>query len=179
MPTLAEMLAGEKFGPHSALVEEVFELVAAKRLLQPGEARGHSWEIIRDLEAAWAGALQRLYGPDDKTWFDFCAMHEGRVRGLKYLSDAGRDLAAKLKPPVAKLSTAISAQLDSKHEELWDPIAADLGACVFARAHEGATNAFFEALFAVYQAGGWPCGMTAVWPEGHLIVYLPGEVVAR
>jgi hypothetical protein len=160
------------YGPHTILVDEVVNFAQSGPLLKPvfRELTGHQ---IHDVNEAKMLAWERTYGTEGCSWTDIREREMSVVKGSSYSTENFSPIRAALSDLGRSLNTLIRPRLGPEHRELLDDIAADLNNCAFSRAVLGDQNAFFENLFSIYKAGGWPCGWYGEYPQGRAMVYTP------
>ena len=78
-------------------------------------------------------------------------------------------------------------RVDALHQTLWEPlerhlvrhlpkyeieeIGGDFGTILHERSVYGGRPRFYNRLYAIYRAGGYPCGWEGRYPEGRMVVY--------
>jgi hypothetical protein len=67
----------------------------------------------------------------------------------------------------------LKRRLKRQYWEVIDDILFDMRACADNRAVFGKTDNFYEEVFQIYRAGGWPCGWVGRFPDGVFAVYVP------
>ncbi len=166
------------YGPHASLVQEVIDLVESGKVLRDqSPISDEGVQVITDLQEATQHAWEEeLEG--EMTWADLREREKGNVYAVRYRLQGFESIDDELSKLLDILSAAIQRHLPLEYTDLMDDAVADLHACAFSRAVSGASNPFFERLFAVYRAGGWPCGWSGRYPEGKLVAYQPSLVTS-
>jgi len=163
------------FNEKSEAVDEVVAFVETDQVLaRPFSCEVHDipWatKIILSLED-----VERFRNPDwqnsqikgDMAWLDIQRIDEGKRPHLrdtdiwKYLENISKVLYEHL----------LNQLVPSISEYEMQEIAGFFEHLIFLRTTQGETDCFYEKLFTVYQAGGYPCGWSGSFPEGELIVY--------
>jgi hypothetical protein len=158
---------------HSGLVSEVIGFIRSGPLLRPTSSNLESWHIIRELEDAKGHAWHTPIGQQGYLWTDLRERQMAEVKRVAYNSPDYKEMNEVLIQDMRIITMFARRRLDQQHADLVDDVVSDLFNCAFNRAVNGATG-FFEQLFTAYRAGGWPCGWSGDFPNGHLAVYFPG-----
>lgn len=164
------------YGVHDSLVQEVIDLAESGKILgEQTPVSDEAVQVITDLEEATRHAWEEEIG-GEMTWADLREREKGNVYAARYRLEGFDSVDDKLSKLLDSFSTTIGGNLPKEYADLIDDVVADLHACAFSRAVSGANSPFFERLFAVYRAGGWPCGWSGRYPEGKLVAYQPSLV---
>jgi len=160
-----------RYGIHTEHVEEVLRFAQAGALLVPGTARPIHVTQIDDLAQAKLLAWQEVYGPEELLWSDIRQREMSNIKREAYNSETFTEVRTTLSSLLEELPSVVRRGLSGDHAELLDDVVADLFNCAFSRAFHGPGDGFFERLFAVYRAGGWPCGWDGDYPLGRVVAY--------
>ncbi|WP_145049135.1 hypothetical protein [Lignipirellula cremea] len=165
-----------KFGPYSEEVEQVVDFAKGSDLFAatPNPSAFGDALIVRDFAQAKSLAWEHVYGNDELLWSDIREREMSEVRAIAHTIADFSAYRDNLFPLLQKLTLCIKRKLDGNKTELLDDIAGDLYNCAFNRCVRGSGGScFFESIFVVYRAGGWPCGWDGDYPHGRLAVFLP------
>ncbi|MED0681268.1 hypothetical protein [Aneurinibacillus thermoaerophilus] len=159
-----------KYGPNTALVEEVINFVKSGNLLVPTNKDGalKNVHIIIDFERAKALAWDEEYGWTDRRENEMSKVMEGY-----YETEDLKEYKEELDKLLDTFVMYLRRRLKGMYSEIFDDVVADLYNCAFNRAVNGNDYNFFEQLFEVYRKGGWPCGWQDNHPQGKLTAYFP------
>jgi len=168
-------------GSRSKLVEEVFEFCATGPVVGTGTPEipmPDGVVLVDDLREALRLAWDEFYG--DYTWTDIRELEASRLVAAGNALTPSEWEAVWMPGLEEKWVRGLKKRLPKELHETLDDVMADLSNVARARAFFGATDAFFERLFALYRAGGWPCG----WrdgppPAGTPIVFVPSASTKR
>jgi|SRR3569833_226730 len=161
------------YGKNTTLVNEIIDFVKAGRLLKPVKYLLTHIVAIRDLEKARDMAMKQTYGVDEYLWTDIREIEMSRVKGVGYALEDFSDPRKELSENIKFFTSCLRHSLDESYRDLLDDIVSDLYSCAFARAVQGETPGFFEILFEIYKAGGWPCGWRGNYPQGNVVGFFP------
>lgn len=164
-----------QYGPNTDVVQEVIEYVRTGPLFAPQEHSdfGSSCSLLRDFEEAKALAWNIPFRDIKWTWTDIRENEMAEVRGVRYQIDGFDEYRDSLRDLLQVFTRYVKRRLQHKYSAVLDDVVADLYNCAFTRAVYGVREDFFERLFVVYRAGGWPCGWDGEYPDGRLVVYIP------
>jgi hypothetical protein len=168
-----------QFGEHTKAVEVVLDFVRTGQICHCRDAKNlpmHSW--VRDLEKAMACAWETPYGSGESgyLWTDIRENEVGRIKGIARSMGNLPAIRASLSEVSNELFGIIGKGLPERLHPLRDDIFADLSHILLSRAVQGATDVFFEEMFSIYQAGGWPCGWVGDYPMGSVLAYCPCDI---
>lgn len=179
----------------TASVEEVVTLARSGRILQGLlGALQDEMLVVRSVRRAAAYALLgEIPGTDPDaeydaeedegalSWFDIRSLEASQIRKLAYEYPDYREMRTPFKRQLSEdIDRPIHKRLpmsygpDPDHLiDFRDEVSSDLVHCAEARAlTDGTGLPFWERLFEVYKAGGFPCGWYGKYPDGTLIVYV-------
>ncbi|MFC1757909.1 hypothetical protein ACFL2H_03965 [Planctomycetota bacterium] len=165
-----------EFGKYSVAVDEVVKLVLRNTLLvnEFEERRaGTNVNIIQSMDD-----VDRYRDPDsadaeitgDHNWVDIKRSDEERFASIPELEDEYWPTYEALTGQIHSLVKQQLSNVISEYEI--EEIGGDFGAIAYQRARMGiVSDSFYETLFAVYQADGYPCGWKGEYPAGCLVVF--------
>jgi hypothetical protein len=163
----------QKYGKNTRLVEDVLQFVRAGRLLVGGDAPSATVEVDT-LAGARRRAFEATSGPGNGLlWTDIRELEMAKVRAKAYQIVGFERIEDELWTLHELFTSLLRGPLASHYQDLSDDIAADLHNCATSRAVQGSCGGFFEQIFAVYCAGGWPCGWEGSYPAGRMAAYFP------
>ena len=116
-------------------------------------------------------AWEKLYGDDELTWADIRSEKMSEVWSKLYADPNFAEIDNILSQLQLDISKIIKYQLHDQYKDLLDDVLSDLKGCIYSRAIERGTNAFFEQIFSAYKTGCWSCGWNGEWPEGKIFIY--------
>jgi hypothetical protein len=168
----------------SPAVLEVFDLLDIGRFLKPVAPLAHAGWLIEPSLAravALAGAAPDGSEEDDGVtfWTELCEHRAAKVWGIagatpSWTSDRGSEIWERVNAAWKQLVPhRVRPRIPREYLELEDFVPADILHIATNRALGGSPDSFFERLFAVYAAGGWPCGWSGMYPDGKLVVFDP------
>jgi len=166
-----------KYGENSLLVEEVIKEVGNMKLFKKSDKLLTDVIIINDFEKAQYLAFEyeeyEMNNEKEYTWESIKELEMSEVYGIAYQNPDYKNFMEALD----SIGELIEKNLHilKEYEIVWEEVYSDLRCCARTRAIQGKTNKFFEKIFEVYKAGGWPCGWDGNYPDGKLIVYFPEE----
>lgn len=164
-----------EIGENTDLVIEILDFIANNMLLKSSGQLDLGNVVIRDLDVAKKFAWDEVYGEEEYTWADLCSEKISEIWEVIYKDhDKYFEIGNKLPDILEQVSNVIQNQLEQQNKELLDDIVSDIQGCLLSRAVQGKKNKFFENIFSAYLNGGWPCGWKGNWPNGQVIIYLPG-----
>lgn len=172
-----------RFGPHTAVVEEVVEFVLSGGVLRDGfkplGGEAERFRVIRSLDNVESyrepGAEAKIEG---RNWLDLT-----RIDDRKYPLDAVPNsdeieaLRDRLWPTFEAVWQQMWLALESQlsHIVPYDALGEMSGVfdnLVVTRAMRGVlADTFEERLYSIYRAGGYPCGWEGRYPSGRLVVF--------
>lgn len=163
-----------KFGAHTQLVQEVLDFASSGNLLQPLDSiQRDEWVIITNLEEAEVFAWQLPCGKEEYLWTDIRERAMSDVLSSAYSIPSFVGIGERIAREVESLVKIVKSRVTQQHRELVDDIIGDLRNCAFNRAINGLADLFFEQMFSIYRAGGWPCGWQGDYPSGKFLTYFP------
>ncbi|MFC7393457.1 hypothetical protein [Scopulibacillus cellulosilyticus] len=157
-------------------MEEVIEYIKNGNLLK--QSVPHllkSVEIVDTLDKAKRFAWEEVYGDEELLWTDIRELEMAEVDAVSYEKENFEEEMDNLDKLLDTFTKILKVRLKGPYQELLDDIVADLHNCAINRALNGKQNNFFEHLFEIYKAGGWPCGWYGNYPEGSVIAYIPAK----
>ncbi|WP_160323676.1 hypothetical protein, partial [Defluviitalea phaphyphila] len=149
-----------KYGENSLLVEEVIKEVGNIKLFKKSDKLLTDVIIINDFEKAQYLAFEcddyEMNNEKGYTWKDITELVMSKVYGIAYQNPDYKNFMKTLH----SINGLIKKNLHilKEYEIVWEEVYCDLIDCARTRAIQGKTNKFFEKIFEVYKAGGWPCG---------------------
>ncbi|MEK5236181.1 hypothetical protein NST99_10870 [Paenibacillus sp. FSL L8-0470] len=159
-----------KNGIYSNLVEEVIQF--SNSIMEfPKTARAQNIVTINQYEEAKRLASTEVFGEDEYTWSDIRQLEMGKVKGKLY------KLASSQKPSgldelTGLIADGLRSQITDPYRDFFETVVVDLRNCAINRAINGEVENFYEQVFRIYKAGGFPCGWDGDYPdEGRIIAY--------
>jgi hypothetical protein len=166
-----------KYGENSSLVEEVLSEVGNMQLFKAREELLEGIIAINDFEKAQYFAYEydefEKNGEKQYTWSDIRELEMSDVYSLAYKRTDYKSFTDNLYGVNELIEKSL--YIDPEYEIVWDDVYSDLINCAKTRAIQGKDNKFFEKIFEVYKAGGWPCGWEGNYAMGKLIAYFPAK----
>lgn len=71
-----------------------------------------------------------------------------------------------------EIANGLRNQITDSYRDFFEDVVVDLRNCALNRAINGQNQNFYEQIFNIYKAGGFPCGWKGEYPEtGEIIAY--------
>ncbi|EEM16289.1 hypothetical protein COM13_22410 [Bacillus pseudomycoides] len=155
---------------YNELVQEVVDFSKDFQFASLTKKLSNKIAIVNDMQQAELLAYEEAYGEDEYTWTDIRELEKSKVRGVYYrLSEIERPKELHTMLEVIDNHVRQSAV---RMDGFFNDVVADLNNCAFSRAINGKKNDFFETMFEIYKAGGFPCGWNGEYPgNGRIIAY--------
>lgn len=163
------------YGAHSKLVEEVIQFSRTLQCASPSLHLLNEIDVINEIERAEFLAYEEVFGEDEYTWKDIRELEMSEVWGGYYnLSEDGKTLELD---GLLDIIAGNVRKSENVLSDFFDDVVADLKNCAVNRAINGKTNNFFDKIFEIYKASGFPCGWSGDYPdpEGRIIAYFALE----
>ncbi|WP_438347711.1 hypothetical protein ACP8HI_18835 [Paenibacillus sp. FA6] len=159
-----------KYGIYSNLVEEVIQFANSMQVIQKTEKPKNIAIINQHDEAKWL-IINEVFGEDEYTWSDIRQLEMGKVKGKLYKLEPSQKPDG-LDEVTAIIADGLRKQITDVYSDFFESVVVDLRNCALNRAINGEGENFYEHIFRVYKAGGFPCGWEGDYPgEGKLIAY--------
>ncbi|MGW9531204.1 hypothetical protein ACWHAM_26570 [Paenibacillus terrae] len=159
-----------KYGIYSNLVEEVVQFSNSMVDFLKTE-RPRNIVTINQYEEAKRLAITEVFGEDEYTWSDIRQLEMGKVKGKLYKLDSSQKPNG-LDELTGLIADGLRSQITDSYSDFFESVAVDLRNCAINRAINGEVENFYEQVFRIYKAGGFPCGWDGDYPdEGRLIAY--------
>jgi hypothetical protein len=171
-----------KFGPHSALVQEVIDFVLAGKILsEPYRHDSHLGIPVRvitslaHVDRFRDGSIAAAEIAPDYAWYD---MKLGDVeiytrgRTSKENSYWYFNVLPEIDEPFGLMANHLETQLEGVMPAIEiEEICSHLDGLMVIRSFQGKTDSLFELLFRAYQSFGYPCGWSGDETDGALVVF--------
>jgi hypothetical protein len=153
----------ERFGPHTARVEDLLTWIDSGELLRFGKPLSGPFIPIFDFSEALAIAQGRKGGID---WTELRENCDTSLYEVGHL-DTPFWLPYKkgIKSLLPLVADKVVAVFPKGFPGILDDVIGDLHSCALSFAVHGKLNPFHERLWTAYTCGGWPCGCTGEEPE--------------
>lgn len=151
------------------LIDEIFALVMSDRFLtglHPYLEDGVL--LVDDPEEAMHWSLE---AEAELPWLDVRNLESAEITGLIYKLPNYREVSAAIMAEQEKLWALIGERIPEDMRFCLDDACANLGACLESRALLAEPHPLYEAIFRIYNNGGWPCGWDGEYPEGRMVVF--------
>lgn len=167
-------------------LEALHFLDSGRFLNPPAPLHRAEWLIEPSLkrakELAWAGATGEAEEEDLTYWAELREQRAAPlVRRRSVLpggAETAHDVYRRQEASWKKLvGHPCKPTIPREYLDLAGDIVSDLKHITLHRAIAGISDDFWEQLFEVYQAGGWPCGWSGSHPRGKLVVFDPNPRV--
>ncbi|WP_342439390.1 hypothetical protein NSS79_11020 [Paenibacillus sp. FSL L8-0436] len=157
-------------GIYSNLVEEVIQF--SNSIMDfPKIAKAQNIVTINQYEEAKRLAGTEVFGEDEYTWSDIRQLEMGKVKGKLYKLDSSQKPRG-LDELTGLIADGLRSQITGPYHDFFETVVVDLRNCAINRAINGVVENFYEQVFKIYKAGGFPCGWDGDYPdEGRLIAY--------
>ncbi|MEW4370451.1 cytoplasmic protein [Paenibacillus kandeliae] len=162
-----------RYGKNDALVQEVIAFIKNDLLFTNARTMDLNISVIDDFERAkelaWSQDLESV----DVIWQNIKSNESSKVLNIISSDEDLKTLEDELYD--------VFSDEENYHEEffpidVWDineEVQSDLYKCALNRLINGQQDHFYEHIFKIYQAGGWPCSWEGPYPQGQPIVYQP------
>ena len=165
-------LSKMKFSENTPLVEEVMDFIRKSKMFNKTTFHVDNLEVINDFNEAQNLAWSQDSSEVDTVW-EYVKSQEAesiveRVYDLELVTQQD-DLYDYFSDHDNYSNDFIPFDYIDINEE----VEGDLTMCALNRLVNGKTDNFYEKIFEVYKAGGWPCGWKGTYPNGEVIVYVP------
>jgi len=157
-----------RYGIYSELVEEVIQFADSMQDTLKSEVLGNI-EIMTDINEAIQSAFNDTFGDDEYSWSDIRQIEIGKVKGKLYKLDADQK-PNNLEELTEDISKGLRNSLPNSLNSFFENVVVDLRNCAINRAINGQSNNFYEQIFSIYRAGGFPCGWKGDYPESGKII---------
>lgn len=167
-----------KYVVHSKLIEEVIQVADSMQDTLKSEALGNI-EIMTDINEAKQSAFNDTFGEDEYTWSDIRQIEIGKIKGklFKLGPDQKPNNLEKLTEDISK---GLRNSLPNSLSNFFENVVVDLRNCAINRAINGHSNNFYEQIFSIYKAGGFPCGWKGEYPSsGKIIAYFKEADISK
>lgn len=95
----------------------------------------------------------------------------GKVKGKLYKLDPSQKPNG-LEEISEEIANGLRNHLPDSYSDFFENVVVDLRNCAINRAINGQVQNFYEQIFNIYKAGGFPCGWNGDYPDnGEIIVY--------
>ncbi|MED1013141.1 hypothetical protein P4T54_27165 [Bacillus mycoides] len=159
-----------KYGIHTKLVEEVIRFANSMQDIQKTVVP-EDVAIINDFIEAKKFAFYEIFGEDEYTWSDIRQIEMGKVKGKLYKLDPSQKPNG-LEEVTEEIANGLRNQLTDSYSDFFENVVVDLRNCAINRAINGQSENFYEQIFNIYKAGGFPCGWKGDYPDnGKIIAY--------
>ncbi|MGC5327296.1 hypothetical protein [Brevibacillus sp. SYSU BS000544] len=159
-----------KYGVHTKLVEEVIQFANSMQNILKIEIP-QDIVIIKDHDDAKKFAIHEVYGEDEYTWSDIRQLEMAKVKGKIYKLETSQRPTG-LEEITENVERGLREEITDTYSDFFENVLVDLRNCAINRAVNGQTNNFYEQVFKIYKAGGFPCGWDGSYPEsGKIIAY--------
>ncbi|KOP64766.1 hypothetical protein AMS62_05470 [Bacillus sp. FJAT-18019] len=159
-----------KYGINNRLVEEVIQFANSMQDIQKTK-RPNNIVFINEYEEAKRLVINEVFGEDEYTWSDIRQLEIGKVKGKLYKLDSSQKPSG-LDEVTSIIADGLRNQITDSYSDFFEYVVVDLRNCAINRAINGESENFYEQIFKIYKAGGFPCGWDGDYPEeGKLIAY--------
>jgi hypothetical protein len=163
-----------KYGINANLVEEVIEFAnSMQNSLKTKIPEDHI--IINNISEAKKLSVIGVFGEDEYTWSDIRQLEMGEVRGKIYKLDDSQKPEG-LDEITERISGGLRNHIPDWLSPFFENVTVDLRNCAINRSINGKEANFYEQIYSIYKAGGFPCGWSGNYPEdGTIIAYYEGH----
>ncbi|MFP3888563.1 hypothetical protein HPB58_06920 [Priestia filamentosa] len=159
-----------KYGIHTKLVEEVIQFANSMQDFQK-TMMPEGVNIINSIDEVKELAFYKVFGEDEYTWSDIRQKEMAKVKGKLYRLDPN-EKPKGLDEVTEEIANGLRNQITDSYRDFFEDVVVDLRNCAINRAINGQNQNFYEQIFNIYKAGGFPCGWKGEYPEiGEIIAY--------
>jgi len=159
-----------KYGIYGEFVEEVIQFANLMQNIQKTEIP-QNIVIINQYAEVKRLVFNEVFGEDEYTWSDIKQLEMGKVKGQLYKLDSAHKPDG-LEEVTALIAGGLRNQIIESYSDFFESVVVDLRNCAINRAINGDTDNFYERIFDIYRAGGFPCGWAGDYPgKGNLMAY--------
>ncbi|MFP3846016.1 hypothetical protein [Priestia filamentosa] len=159
-----------KYGVYTELVNEVIKFAHSMKDARP-LAIPQGVSVIHNIDEAKRFAFNGVFGEEEYTWADMRQKEMGKIRGKLYKLDSIQKPQG-LERMGEEIAEGLRNKIPDAYQNFFEEILVDIRNCAINRVINGESDNFYEKIFCVYKAGGFPCGWKGDYPEkGELIAY--------
>ncbi|MBU3177796.1 hypothetical protein KPL47_15805 [Clostridium estertheticum] len=154
------------------LVQEVIDYIKHSRLFERLQSLNNYVKIINDYDKAQEIAWTQNLNVVETLWEYVKSSETSEIIGKVYEKNL-LSSDYELKDIFDANENYSDDFIPSGYLDIIEEVQGDLYMCALNRLVNGKTDNFYENVFDVYKAGGWPCGWEGKYPNGKIIGYIP------
>ncbi|NKI21372.1 hypothetical protein HFN20_09080 [Paenibacillus dendritiformis] len=156
------------YGVHTKLVDEVIQFANSMKNI-PNREIPQDILVTNEYEEAKKYAIYEVYGEDEYTWSDIRQLEMAKVKGKIYRLEPAQKPVG-LGEITGKVEAGLRENITDSYSDFFENVLVDLRNCALNRAVNGQNDNFYEKVFQIYKAGGFPCGWKGDYPQSGIII---------